>query len=185
MTAPHDDPEPRGLTLNGVPVDGRTGARTVAPLARSLLVTGSALVGVPVILGVVVVVIGGGVTAFSPVPFVAGLVVGLLAAAVVPVVGYRLPVLTPADAQPGRVALQRFQTAMFLRMAICEVPAIVALALTITATPTSWLNYLPGGLVSLVLLTLHVRPSRASVARSEQALEAGGVRSGLAASFGW
>lgn len=185
MSAPQQGPDDgRGLSLNGVPVDG-TGARTVAPMARTLLLTGSTLLAVPVVLGVVVVVIGGGASQFAVLPFVAGLVVGIAAAAVVPLVGYRVEPLAPGDPAPGRTALQRFQSTMLLRMAVSEVPALVALALTVTQPPASWVNYLPGGLVALALLAVHVRPTRAAVGRIEQGLDANGVRSGLSGAFGY
>lgn len=177
-----------GMWLNGAPIDSATGARTMSPQARGLKLIGSTLMVVPVILAVVVVVLGGLHSAsLSWIPVVAALVSAVLVTTGITVIGFRAEPLDRAAVghQAERVALQRFSTGFFLRLALSEVPALVALALTFAFPPISLFSYLPGGVLSLVLMVAYVRPSRSTVARVESALDAGGARSNLSAQFGY
>lgn len=66
-----------------------------------------------------------------------------------------------------------------------ELPMPVAIALTFVAEPVFIVNYLPGGLASLLLLAAQVRPNRAAVSRSEAALDQDGGRSQPSQAFGY
>jgi hypothetical protein len=143
---------------------------------------------VPVILGVVVAVLGGlDGHDFQLIPSLVPVVVGVFAAIGISTIGLRVQPLDQGAAGPAAhsVALQRFTTGFFLRFALAEVPALVALALTFAFPPVSLLAYTPGGVMSLVLMAVFVRPSRSSVGRIERALDERGGRSNLSAAFGY
>lgn len=159
-------------------------------MVRTLRTIAGAVTVVPVLLGIVVFVVQNSDDGQREVSWLA---IGVsLAAAVIAwllceQLGYRLAPLPAGrvDEAVGRQALQRFQAAMMMRMALAEVPALVAVALTFVETPVYVVNYLPGGLAALALMAMHVQPTRSSVARSETALDREGGRSGLSQIFGY
>ncbi|WP_353649539.1 hypothetical protein ABLG96_00815 [Nakamurella sp. A5-74] len=190
MTTDPDDQRRTGggLWLNGAPIDAATGTRAVAPQARTLNLLAGSLMAVPVILAVVLVVIGG-TDGGAPelLPTVVPIAVGLLAAVGITTIGFRVRPLDQADVGRGAetAALQRFTTSFFLRFALAEMPALVALALAFAFPPVNLFAYLPGGLFALLLMAIFVRPNRSNVGRVERVLDERGARSNLSAAFGY
>lgn len=189
-TDPRDDQgrASGGMWLNGAPIDSATGNRAIAPQARTLNVIASSLMAAPVIIGVIVAVLGG-TDGGTPglVPLAVPIVAGLLAAFGISTVGFRVQPLEQGLVGPvaESAGLQRFTSSFFLRFALAEVPALVALALTFAFPPVNLFAYLPGGVMSLLLMIVFVRPSRSSVGRVERALDERGGRSNLSAAFGY
>lgn len=159
-------------------------------MARQLRTIAGAVTAVPVLLGIVIFVVQGSSNGPGELSWLA--IGGSLAAAAIAwllceQIGYRLVPLAAdrVDRDVQKQALQRFQASMMIRMALAEVPALVALALTFVQSPVNVVNYLPGGLAALALISLHVQPTRTAVARSETALDRDGGRSGLSQTFGY
>ena len=99
--------------------------------------------------------------------------------------GFRTAALPPQASGPEvtQTALVRFQTSTFVRLAMTDVPFPVVFALCFVMPYGPWpalFTFLPA-LVSLVLLAW---PSRSTVSRFADALEANGARSGLREAFG-
>jgi len=163
---------------------------TPQPSARTYQILANTFTSVPVLLGIVVFVIQSSEPDAPQVSWLA-VVVPLVIAAVswtlCEQIGYRLPPLESArlDSDVQKLAFARFQAAAMIRIALCEVPMLVAVALTFLSPPTSIVNYLPGGLATLLLLSVQVRPTRAVVGKSEAALDRNGGHSGLSATFGF
>jgi Na+/melibiose symporter-like transporter len=160
------------------------------PTVRQLRTIAGAVTAVPVLLGIVIFVVQNSDDGRGEVSWVAigaSLVVAAIAWLLCEQIGYRLRALPAARVDEGlrKQALQRFQASMMIRMALAEVPALVALALTFVKSPVNVFNYLPGGLAALALMALHVQPTRTSVARSETALDRDGGRSDLSRTFGY
>ncbi|WP_029136612.1 hypothetical protein [Nakamurella lactea] len=158
--------------------------------ARTYQVLANTFISVPVLLGIVVFVVQSSQSDSPQVSWLAvvvPLVIAALSWMLCEQIGYRLAPLESARAGTDvqQVAFARFQTSAMVRVALCEVPMLVAVALTFLSPPASVGNYLPGGLASLVLLFMHVRPTRAVVGRSEAALDRNGGHSGLSATFGF
>ncbi|WP_185994639.1 hypothetical protein [Nocardioides campestrisoli] len=159
---------------------------------QTLRVLTTALVGAPVIIGVVLAFAGGTdesdewLTA-APDPIFAGvlLVAGVALFALIPARGYKMPPLSPGtDADAARAqAKGRFQSATFLRFALAEAPVLIGIALAFV--DSSYLLYLIGAVIGLALMFLHVVPNRRVVERSAEVLEAQGVDSGLRQEFGY
>lgn len=189
-TDPTDDQQRAhgGLWLNGTPMDPSTGNRAIAPQARALNLIASSLMAAPVIIGVIVVVLGG-TDGGAPglIPTAVPIVAGLLAAFGISTIGFRVQPLdlNTVGSAAQTAALQRFSSGFFLRFALAEVPALVALALTFAFPPVNVFAYLPGGLFALLLMVVFVRPSRTNVGRIERALDGYGARSNLSAAFGY
>lgn len=177
-----------GMWLNGAPIDAATGNRAVAPQARTLNLLAGSLMAVPVILAVVLLVLGGrDGGAPELIPTVVPIVVGLVAALGISTIGFRVQPLDQGDVgrEAETTALQRFTTSFFLRFALAELAALVALALTFAFPPVNLFAYLPGGLFALLLMAIFVRPSRSNVGRVERVLDERGARSNLSAAFGY
>ncbi len=113
------------------------------------------------------------------------LLVGLGAHTVIRAVGYRakpIPPQTPTG-EAGALSIRAFRSLMMLRMVLAESVAIIAIPLAFVTAGTSWLLFAVGAAVSLLLIALHVWPSRATVDRVSAALEKDGASSGLHALF--
>ncbi len=122
-----------------------------------------------------------------PVAVVLGLValVGL-AFATAELVGFAAPALTPQqsaveDAQAASVA--HFQTMMFLRFALTEMPILVGLAVSFVLDHGLW-PLLVTVVVGLPVLWFEVWPGRRNATRLARSLESGGVRSWLPEALG-
>jgi len=82
-------------------------------------------------------------------------------------IGFKLKAV-PAGTPPAeamKMALATFQTSTILRMALSEAVAIIALILSYIVLPASWMTYLIGGVLALILLTVKPGPLRPSSAR--------------------
>lgn len=109
------------------------------------------------------------------------LLVGLGAQTVITTVGYRakpVPVQTPIR-EAGALSMRVFRSLMMVRMALAESVALLGIVLAFVTTGTSWLLFAVGAAVSLLLMALHVWPSRSTVDRVVTALEKDGARTGL------
>jgi len=107
----------------------------------------------------------------------AGVVIHLLITAV----GYRTPAIVPGTPPEtaGRTSAGAMSTGTILRGALSESVAIVSIALAFLVSEGSYLTYLGGALVSLVLFALHAFPSERTIARTEASLERDGGTSYL------
>jgi hypothetical protein len=106
------------------------------------------------------------------------LVGGVVLHLVLETVGYRarpVPPGTPVG-EATRLGVRAFQSLMFVRMALSEVSAFVALgAAFVLGPPDAVLTYAVGGAVSAVLVLVHVWPWRRPVERTRAALERDGA----------
>ncbi len=96
-------------------------------------------------------------------------------------VGFRLKPV-PAGTLPAEamdMAKAAFQTSTILRMALSEAVAIIALILTFIVLPASWMTYLIGGTLSLILMWVNVWPSTASISKVRAQLDREGGQSFL------
>lgn len=153
------------------------------PIVQSLTIQAYTLAGAIVIFGIALSFIGAGKPTETT-PMIIGVIVGLIATGLIQLVGYKVAPL-PAGAQPDpSKTLTAYRSGMTVRFALAEVPALAAFAATI-AFDGNVVSYLPGGLISLALMAVHVLPNRAQVARVEQRLDADGARSGLSSLFGY
>lgn len=154
------------------------------PLVQSLRVMIGALLAAPVMITLAVAFV---LPVGEPDPIFLGilLVVSAAVAAAIPAFGYRLvPIergVTTEEAQ--RQALSRFQSAAMLRFALAEAPVIVGVA--VAFVDQSLVHCLVGAVASLILMGLHVWPTRRVVERCAERLEADGVASGLRSAFGY
>ncbi|GAA1903784.1 hypothetical protein [Lapillicoccus jejuensis] len=117
---------------------------------------------------------------------VAVLLAAALAAALLSRQGRRvepLPAGMPADRARDR-ATAVFQSSLMLRAAFAEIPAFVAIALSVALRPGSWWTLALGVAVGLVLLGLFVWPRPEGIDRLASALEAQGTPSSLRETFG-
>lgn len=156
-----------------------------APL-QSLRVMAMALMSGLVVLGVIAALVGG--TWDYPAAWMAWVIggVAVVAYGLCELVGYRAPALaegTDADAAM-RTARAAFQTGFTLRFALCELPALLALVLLFVQDPPSAMTYLIGGVLSLILMAVHVWPGERAIARVERNLDRAGGRSHLSAALG-
>lgn len=96
-------------------------------------------------------------------------------------VGFNLrPV--PAGTLPTEAmatALAAFQASLILRFALSEAVAILALVLSFVVPPQTWMTYLTGGVLALILLAVNVWPSTAVVSKVQRRLDREGGQSFL------
>ena len=107
---------------------------------------------------------------------------GVVAAVVVQLAGYRIPALRP-DLPPEQArsrGLLAFQQSMILRFAISESIAIIAIALLFASKSNTVLPYVLAGAISMALMAYHVWPGDSLTSRVQQKLDRNGGRSDLA-----
>ncbi|MEO6143587.1 MAG: hypothetical protein ABIP19_06355 [Dermatophilaceae bacterium] len=88
----------------------------------------------------------------------------------------------PANTPPAEamdMAVVMFRTSTVLRFVLCESVAIIALVLSFAVPPASWMTYLVGGTLALVLIGVNVWPSTAVISRAQQQLDRDGGQSFL------
>ncbi len=119
------------------------------------------------------------------VPF-AQLVAGVGIHAVLEAIGYRAQPLAAGLSQDDATAAgqARWQSGMILRFALSESVAIASIAAAFVLPQGGFMIYAFGGLVSLVLMAVHVWPWSRPVGKAADALEASGQRSHLRETFG-
>lgn len=83
----------------------------------------------------------------------------------------------PAEAM--KTAMATFQALTILRFALSEAVAIVALVLSFVVPPQTWMTYLIGGVLALILLAVNVWPSPTVISRVQQQLDRDGGQSFL------
>jgi cytochrome c biogenesis protein CcdA len=66
-----------------------------------------------------------------------------------------------------------------LRFALSESVAIIALVLSFVVLPATWMTYLIGGVLALILMGVNVWPGAAVIRRAEQQLDREGGQSYL------
>jgi hypothetical protein len=96
-------------------------------------------------------------------------------------VGFNLkpvPAGTPPD-EAMAMARVAFQASTVLRFALTEAVAIVALVLSFAVQPASWMTYLIGAVLALVLLAANVWPSAGIIGKTQQQLDREGGQSFL------
>ncbi len=147
----------------------------------------AALLAAPVIVLVVMwFVLGDTLTDPTPWPFVIGIVIlSVIGELVLRTVGYRTVVLPRGLTKADAMARSRlsYQTALFRRMTIAELPMIISLALAFL-TPGGYYLVLFGAALTLNLLVVHVWPSERSVDKTIASLELDGTRSHLREALG-
>jgi phosphatidylglycerophosphate synthase len=114
------------------------------------------------------------------------LVLGLAAHTLIRTVGYRakpIPPQTPTGEASTR-SMGVFRSLMMMRMALAESVALIGIVLAFVTPQRSWLVFAVGAAVSLLLIALHVWPSRSSVDRVVASLEQDGARTGLHETLG-
>jgi hypothetical protein len=82
----------------------------------------------------------------------------------------------PADAMPA--ALAAFQSSLILRFTLSEGIAIIAIVLSFVLA--TWMTYLIGGVLALILFVVNVWPSTALISKVQQQLDREGGQSYLA-----
>jgi hypothetical protein len=82
----------------------------------------------------------------------------------------------PAEAMA--TALAAFQASLILRFALSEAVAIIAMILSFMVA--TWMTYLIGGVLALILFVMNVWPSTALISKVQQQLDREGGRSYLA-----
>jgi hypothetical protein len=88
----------------------------------------------------------------------------------------------PAGTLPDEAAAMArvaFQTSSLLRFVLTESVAIIALVLSFVVLPASWMTYLIGAVLALILLGVNVWPSSAVIAKAQQQLDRDGGQSYL------
>lgn len=83
----------------------------------------------------------------------------------------------PAEAMV--MARAAFQASTVLRFALSELVAIVAIVLSFAVPPASWMTYLIGLVLALILLRVNVWPSTAVISKAQQQLDREGGQSFL------
>lgn len=157
--------------------------------AQSFRILIGALLAAPVMVGGIMLFVGTSDEWLTgtPDPMWAGflVVMGAVTAVMVPTVGYRIPPLERGmtTEEAHRVARERHHAASILRFALADAPFIVGVALAFV--DGTYVLLLIGAAISLVLLLLHVWPSRRVVGRTAELLERDGVDSGLIETFGY
>jgi hypothetical protein len=95
--------------------------------------------------------------------------------------GFRLrPV--PAGTLPAEameMAKTAFHASTILRLALSEAVAIIALILTYIVLPASWMTYLIGGTLALILMGVNVWPRKGLINKAEVQLDRDGGQSYL------
>jgi hypothetical protein len=72
-----------------------------------------------------------------------------------------------------------FQASSMLRFALCESVAIIALVLSFAVHPASWMTYLIGLVLALILLRVNVWPSATVISKAQRRLDRDGGQSFL------
>lgn len=113
-------------------------------------------------------------------------VAGVLVHVAVEAVGYRTQPIAPGtpEDEARSQSVARWQAQMVQRFALCEVIAIVSIALCFVVSPGGYVLTLVGCATSLVLMAVHVFPWSRPVNRFTDSLEKDGARSGLPEAFG-
>ena len=96
-------------------------------------------------------------------------------------VGFNLKAV-PAGTPPAEAMAMAgavFQASTVLRFALSESVAIIALVLSFVVLPATWMTYLIGGVLALVLMGVNVWPGAAVIRRAEQQLDRDGGQSYL------
>jgi hypothetical protein len=83
----------------------------------------------------------------------------------------------PAEAMA--TAMAAFQASLILRFALSEAVAIIALVLSFVLTPQTWMTYVIGGVLALILFAVNVWPSPAVISKVQQQLDREGGQSFL------
>lgn len=122
-----------------------------------------------------------------PILVIAGQVVaGIVMFLVISMIGFNTgPIaLGTEPEQAKREALGKHQTSILLRLALSEAIALGSIAVAFILTEGQLLAYVIGAVISLALMAWFAYPSARNIRRVESALDASGVRSGLAETFG-
>ena len=96
-------------------------------------------------------------------------------------VGFNLKPV-PAGTAPDEamaLALVAFQTSTVLRFALSEAVALVALVLSFVVLPATWMTYVIGGALALVLLVVNVWPGATIIGKAQRQLDREGGQSFL------
>lgn len=94
-------------------------------------------------------------------------------------VGFNLKPV-PTGTPPAKAMVMAgaaFQASTLLRFALSEAVAIVALALSFAVLPASWMTYLIGAVLTLILIGVNVWPSTAVISKAQQRLDRDGGQS--------
>ena len=153
----------------------------VVPPIKSLRITIGFLVGGLVVVGVVLyTVLKSGVYPPIWVPWALG---GLAVTShlLCQSTGFNrkpVPAGTPPD-EAMAMARAAFHTSTMLRFALSEAVAIVAIVLSLAVQPASWMTYLIGGVLTLILIGVNVWPSAGVIDKAQQRLDRDGGQSFL------
>jgi len=88
----------------------------------------------------------------------------------------------PSGTLPGEamaMALAAFRTSTIVRFALSELVAIVALTLSFAVAPATWMTYLIGLVLALILLWVNAWPHAAVISKAQQQLDRDGGESFL------
>lgn len=98
---------------------------------------------------------------------------GIAAAVLVPLVGYRLPAITPGtpEDEARGIVVKAVQSSTILRFALSEAVAVVSVALSFVVGHGGAIVCLIGVAVAIALGVLHVWPSDRVLTRTREALE--------------
>jgi hypothetical protein len=109
--------------------------------------------------------------------------VGIVAATVIPMIGYRVPALTPGttDDETRRIVTRAVRSSTVVRFALAETTALVSVALGVAVHDGGTIVCVLGVAVSLTLSALHVWPSDRVLNKLREGLEREGAPSGLEA----
>lgn len=154
---------------------------------QTLRIIAYATMSALVVLGIAISLVLPGLAALRPLWGWGAMVVSAISmASLLPVIGYRLPALSPTEdpATTREQGLQRYQAAFFLRLALAESVAIVGLGLAFAVPEGGLMLYGFAALASLSLLAVHVVPHGLNVRRCREALESQGARSDLVEALG-
>jgi hypothetical protein len=89
-----------------------------------------------------------------------------------------IPAGTP-PAQAMAMAAAEFRSSTYLRFFLSQLVALVALSLSFAVLPASWMTYLVGAVLTLVLVRVNVWPSPVVVRKAQRRLDRDGGRSFL------
>ena len=100
-------------------------------------------------------------------------------------IGYRVPALPAGldEAEARRRSLVAFQTRQLVRVALTEIPVVVAVALTFVLDEGPW-PMVVATVAGVPAMLYHLLPSRRVVDRVRLGLESGGARSYLPEALG-
>jgi hypothetical protein len=96
-------------------------------------------------------------------------------------VGFKLKPVPPGTPPDEAMAMARvaFQASTVLRFALSEAVAIIAIVLSFVVKPASWMTYLIGAVLGLVLLAVNAWPSAGNISKAQQQLDRDGGQSFL------